>query len=545
MSGVYTGWFDGWQNARQRQAIRELSGEISSLSSSLVRQARESNRLRSQLAQLQGTLEQRVSRLTESLQALVELTDIRGVLAMFDPPALVRHRAREVITELCEPAGSGPDLPPMPDDVPGYWLAPAVRALVALAGDRDATEPLTAAQQRDRRRTALLLTCGLALAGRSELAQRWLPDAFGPLSADAQVTEAQRTLWTLAAAGRFGSVGEQLLRQRLADLVSGLTPDQAAAEEKAWLAQAEQLADQPRLPAAVRDNIAARRALVAGARLTALRGLVAPDPAAGAGSGPAPASSPAVGGTALTAADRGQLTAVVHSLVDEGTLEEAPLLRRAAELRAIIETGQPGTEPPTQWDSPAGDACELLRGDAFRRSSPELAEPARRAGARWLVAAARQLAEQASVRPPTELTVDAGAGEKIRVFPTGPDSWDLARVRNRLEQRPVIDPRADRITRILAIAGGVLVLPVIGWPNGLAVLSVLAGFGLLIAAGARWVQERQRRAYRVAEKRAAIANVDKQVTKVAGELAEVRQAVTAARDTASADLAAIKTKFGG
>jgi hypothetical protein len=269
-----------------------------------------------------------------------------------------------------------------------------------------------------------------------------------------------------------------------------------------------------------------RRSLAAGAKLAALRALCA-EPTRPPNAGPA---------------GRERLTNVLHSLVDEGTPEEAPLLRRAAELRAIVEAGEASAAAPVGWDGDAGDPCELLRTDAFQTASPGLAEAARQAGRGWLLTAATGLAELASTNAPSEVTLTL-AGSDVRVRETGGDSWDLSRVRGQIEQRPVVDPRADRITLILAIVGGVLLLPVFGWPNPLAVVSTLTGCGVLIAAGVRWARERQDRYHRQAQKQSELANVDKQVTRVMAELTELRQAVADTAKAASADLAEIRARL--
>jgi hypothetical protein len=527
MSEVYTGWFDGWQNARQRRAINELSGELNSLSSSLARQRSESSRLRSQLRQLHGTLEQRVNRLTTSLTALIELSDVQAVLAMFDPPALVRHRAREAITDLCEIRDRVPPLAPPADDVPGYWLGPAVAALAALADGEDVGTSLATAEQRDPHRTAMLLTCVLTLAGHAEPAQRWFPEALGPLSPSVPVTEAQRTLWMMAAGG-FGAAGAATLRQRLAELLGGLTPDQQEAERKAWTELVDGLpAGSVGVPSLVRDDRTVQRCLAAAGTLAVLRDRCAPTDAA----------------PAEVARDR--LMAVVHSLVDEGTLEEAPLLRRAAELRAVVEAGGEEAVPAAGWDAEVGYPCDLLRGDAFDESQPGLAEAARHAGRRWLIETASRLVEETAVEPPASVTVSVARAGQVKVGPTGADAWDLSRARTEIEQRPVVDRRADRTVRVLAIAGGVLCLSVIGWPNPLAVIGVLIGAGLLLGAGVRWRRERDARAHRVAQKELDLAAVERSTRKAAEELAALHRQLAEAADRAAADLAAIREHLPG
>lgn len=530
----YTGWFDGWQNARQRRAIEGLETEIGALSSSLYRQRSESARLRSQVSQLAGTLEQRVNRLTSSLAALVELSDVRAVLAMFDAPALVRHWAREAITAVVDAGKPVEHLPSPAADVDGYWLGPAVQALVALVRGEDAAAALALAQQRDQRRTALLLTCGLVLGGRPELAERWLADALGRLSPGTQVTVAQRALWIVFAGGGFGSAGEAVLRLRLTELVDALTREQEEAECEAWRGLVSGLSDTGvRLPEAVRADPSAQASvtgsLSAGARLAALRELCS-------------AEEPER--QALDDAAAEVLTEVLHGLVDEGTPEEAPLLRRTVELRATIEDGA-GAASPRAWDGEAGDPAELLRVDAEDTGRPALAAAARYAGRRRLLDAATELAEATAITPPASVTVPVPGGHELRVGRSGADGWDLTRVRSEIEERPVVDPVKDKITVGLAIGGGALCLPVLAWPNGLAVLSVLAGVGLLITAGVRWHRERGARADRIYRRDADLARLDQQVEQAGAQLNEVHQRVSETRERAIADLAAIRSRLAG
>lgn len=534
--GGYTGWFDGWQNARQRRAIEGLEGEIGALSSSLSMQRRESARLRSQLSQLAGTLEQRVERLTRSLAALVELGDIRQVLAMLDAPALVRHWAREAVTAVVDAGKPVEQLPPPAADVAGYWLGPAVQGLVALVRGEDAAAALALAEERDRGRTALLLTCGLALGGRPELAERWLGDALGRLAPGTQVTVAQRTLWTVLAGGAFGSAGEAVLRLRLAALVDGLTGQPEQAEREAWQGLASGLSTTAaRLPEVLRADTSAQesvaRGLAAGSRLAALRELcTAEEPGQ-----PDRHKDPDERATAA-------LTELLHGLVDEGTPEEAPLLRRTVELRTAIEDGDDAS-PPAAWDSASGDPCELLRADALDSDRPALAAHARYAGRRWLRDAAAELADATAITPPASVNVTVPGGHELRVGQSGADGWELARIRTEIEERPVVDPARDKVTIGLAAGGGALCLPVVAWPNGLAVLSVLAGIGLLVTAGVRWYRERGIRADRAYRRDADLARLDRQVEESVAQLTDVHRRVAAARERATADLAAIRTRL--
>lgn len=528
------GWFDGWQNARQRRAIAGLEDEIGELSSSLHRQRHESARLRSQLNHLAGTLEQRVNRLTSSLAALVELSDVRAVLAMFDAPALVRHWAREAITAVVDAGKPVAPLPPAPPDVAEYWLGPAVEALVALVRGEDATAALALAEQRDQPRTAVLLTCGLSLAGRPELAEPWLADALGRLVAGTQVTVAQRALWTAYAGGGLGAAGRSVLRSRLTELIDGLAGERAQAERAAWRDLVDDLpVTGARPPGVLRADPSTEesvgRSLAAAGRLAALRewcGAAESEPEALAG--------------AVTAA----LTELLRGLVDEGTREEAALLRRTVELRAAIEDGEGGAAPPA-WDSDAGDPADLLRRDADDPANPALAAPARYAGRRWLLDAATELAGATGIIPPASVLVSVSGGRTLRIGVDGADGWELSRIRTEIEDRPAADPSKDKLTIGVAIAGAALCLPVMAWPNGLAVLSVLAGAGLLAAAGVRWRRERRARADRIYRRDADLARLEQQVEQAGTQLAQVRQRVAGARDRAAADLAAIRSRLAG
>src|SRR5690606_8501786 len=115
-------------------------------------------------------------------------------------------------------------------DVPGYWLAPAIEALVLIMSGEDAAEPLTLATQLDDRRTALFLCLALAVCGQGDrIHASWLGTAFGDLSADRPVTPGQRALWLAAARGAYGPVGKIFVLRKL-DAVAVPT------EDERWLA---------------------------------------------------------------------------------------------------------------------------------------------------------------------------------------------------------------------------------------------------------------------------------------------------------------------
>lgn len=530
---AFTDWLisDNWQDYRQQRAIRELGAEVSSLSSSLYSQQRESSRLRSELSKLQGTVEVRLERLTRSFDAFVELSDLRMTLAMFDPPALVRHRTRQVIA-----AVSQAEQPPLVDyaDVPGYWLAPATAALVALLRGEDAAEQLALANERDEARTALYITLSAAVARRTDLSARWLPKAFGPLPTGEPVTRVVRTLWTEAATGRFGPDGVALLHQRLGELADGLDATAASASaapaapaasavSAAWQAKVDALPAMVPRAQSILDTIPeVEEALAAGAKLTSLRDLCAKPPA----------EPPAPG-------DEDPLGAILRALVDEGSAEEAPLLRRAAELRAVIE-GKEYTADE-QWAAPAGTALDLLLEDAFRPDGTPLARAARAAGARWLLPNAERLAASAAADPPREATTSIDH-LPVRVRAGAPPDG-LEAVQKKIDSRYLDEPVPTRGTIAIAAVGAVLCLSLIGWPNALAVIATLAGAGTVITAAVRWRREAQLRTERHERKANSHKSARERAERAATELDELRDRLTATGQRATDDLQAVKANF--
>ncbi|GAB3877363.1 hypothetical protein GCM10027612_85760 [Microbispora bryophytorum subsp. camponoti] len=126
------------------------------------------------------------------------------------------HRYAEALIVSLAADGTAPDLPPGITDVPGYWLGPAVGALVLIRSGKDALEPLALANELDERRTALFLCLALAVCGHGDrIHASWLGTAFGDLSEDRPVTSGQRALWLAAARGAYGPVGKIFVLRKL------------------------------------------------------------------------------------------------------------------------------------------------------------------------------------------------------------------------------------------------------------------------------------------------------------------------------------------
>jgi hypothetical protein len=221
-----------------RRMQRRLEGE---LQNAYDMQARQASTLWSQMDRIQGTLEQRLDRLTKAFYAFVELSDVRADLAVFEDETTVRHAAQRLLRTLL---GNGADASARPGDVPdlsdglprctGYWLRPAVLSLTASAsGDHDgAASALADAQELDATRAAAFLTAGLGVGGQ---APRALPLLGAALQTPGeQVTYAQRALWQACAHGVFADQGEAVIRDWLSGYVRGLDASAAAAEQGKW-----------------------------------------------------------------------------------------------------------------------------------------------------------------------------------------------------------------------------------------------------------------------------------------------------------------------
>jgi len=474
---------DSWSDYRQARRIRELDTELSSLNSSLSRQRADSSRLRSQLAQLQGSLEERISRMSRAFDAFVELSDIRTVLALFDAPALVRHRSRQLLANIAEPV----DVPatrflPREADVPDYWLSPAVRGLSTLLDNGDADADLAAAERLDPVKTATLIAATAALAGRLDIATAWLGRALGDLHPGVPLTVAQRLLWREAATGAFGPAGAALVEDRLRACVAQAADNQLDDGLRKLLATRAGTGGIALFNAD--PNVMA--ATAAASQLSALRKLCETS-------------------TAPTDPDRPALGALVRQIVDEGTDEERPMLRRAEELKAIIENRK-SPEQPEEWDALTQTPETVLLADAGDASAA--GTMARRVLAQRLVAIADGLVSAATVDPPEAITLSQRTGD-IRITKAGPNVGDLDTAKRKVEAEHPPIAELDAPTWILGAAGVVLVVLSFFLPVGWLVLLLLVGVGLLIGAGARYVQRRRRQTAQADLRQRAVTDVER------------------------------------
>lgn len=479
-------WWLGNRDYFLRDRTEWLADELSRASS-------ETSRISSQLRHVQGTLEQRVNRLATAFDAFIELSDLRNELNAFADAAAARHRVRRIVVGGIDgDGGLVDDL----EDVDGYWLVPAARAFVALGrGDESAAAvPLAEATRLEATRTRLFLLTALGIAKAPALALPWLGEALGEL-APGPVTHAQRALWLAAAEGRFGPEGRSLVTERLARAISALPADAREAETKAWLAKIQYLpADAPsRLPDQFGRDSRYSTALTAATRLGALRRHLERTllPPAGVTEDAAVQHAPQPTDPAPTAdapapeRDEDPLRDIVVTLVDEGSPDEAPVLRRVAELRRVISSnGQaPSDEIRPDWRDEAGDLVTLVRQDALDRGAGAAmaAGVALRAGAPLLEAAAERLAADTAVAVPQESTVTI-EGVAVRVTAEGPRSADLRALDEAIAERSP-SPTPERIGYAVAAVGILLFVAGLATDGGLVVLGVLAavagaGYGI-------------------------------------------------------------------
>ncbi|GII58514.1 hypothetical protein Pth03_69030 [Planotetraspora thailandica] len=179
------------------------------------------------------------------------------------------HRYAEGLLVSLAADGTAPSLPPGVADVPGYWLAPAVEALVLIMSGQDALEPLAQATHLDERRTALFLCLALAVCGRGDhIHASWLGTAFGELSNDRPVTSGQRALWLAAARGAYGPVGKIFVLRKLDAVVvppedelwlKALVPDEPVAAMPASLDGCPELVNVPEITASAHAVARLRR----------------------------------------------------------------------------------------------------------------------------------------------------------------------------------------------------------------------------------------------------------------------------------------------
>jgi hypothetical protein len=426
-----------------RRVQRQLESE---LQEEAAYQARQASEIRSQMARLQGSLEQRIDRLEKAFYAFIEFSDLRAELAVFEDEATVRHAAQRLLRGLLRNAADPRvELPALPAELPGchgYWLRPAVQSLsAAISGDEHrAAVALEEAQEFDPVRTAVFLAASLALAGQA-------PRAYPMLGAALQqpgerVTYAQRALWNACASGAYGETGEKLIREWLEAYIRGLDAESARTERSRWSQQASSTFEVARfpdrlrrgLPSSLSRNEALTTPLVNAKELSALsawvREAITGEPVT---SEPATAAATATRAAAAAAPPPvAALAAVAAALTEEGSHDEIALSRRARELREIFDDRKAARRP--SWDDAQDATLTLLRDDAFG-SDLRLRRVAIETCGDWITMLADRLAKDAVTEPPSqvEITVDR---HKVQLAMTGQVSLFDAVVEIKREKAP-------------------------------------------------------------------------------------------------------------
>ncbi|MFI6602325.1 hypothetical protein ACIBHX_39250 [Nonomuraea sp. NPDC050536] len=294
--------------------------------------------------------------------------------------------------------GTAPPAAPGFRDIPGYWLPPAVEALVTILSGEDPLEPLSRAATRDQQKTALFLCLALAVAGHgSRIHASWLGTAFGDLSLVRPVAHGQRSLWLAAARGAYGPAGKIFVLRKLDALavqehadpkewVQALAPGEPSVVVPASLVDFPEMAEIPELA----------RPAQAAARLARLRARCAEI-------------------TSARQAEHDSSTPLTNSAGSLVTTwaEDEPL----AVLRSLIGLSGP--------EGPMASLNSHLLDDLRPGADPHLAAIALHVAAPILRRVAEELEETTRTAPPTSVTVPL-LGHTIALRPEGPDAQSLA-----------------------------------------------------------------------------------------------------------------------
>lgn len=501
-------WTDYSQNVR----IRDLE---ENLSSAHAQMARERRRMRSELGRLRGNLEQRLDRVSATLDAFIELSDLRVTLTMFDGAAIARHRTLQML--------DGAALGPLElDDVPGYWLVPAARGLHSLLNDDLSRARLrfdeAARIDPERARTFTALAAALTSAENARLlgedvAADLLPHLPDP---DARLTRAQRALWLLSADGSFGDDARE--RLLLSTLRHWSAEGFQVPSVDAWTVSTS---GGTRRPSGAGPTMAQRAG--AARRMRELRERITTITTLGGEDTPTEILAPDPDSAAF-------LQQTLRLLVEEGSPEEAPLLAEASRLRAVIEgSGQEVALP--SWGETVEKVGTLLQRDLTAEQSP----PHRRTFALVLQrSAVLEGAESLVARacePLPEKTDLGTRGITIPITAAGADRGRLEEARRTIEARTTPSDNARTMLWVaLATAGVLSMLALFTMNSFLWLLTVLSGGGAAMAHHASGRERGEAEQAREREGRMLQERVDKAVEDWRRALGEAEEHATSARE---------------
>ncbi|GAA4977948.1 hypothetical protein GCM10023334_104860 [Nonomuraea thailandensis] len=397
-----------------------------------------------------------------------EFSALSTDLTASPPAATELHRYAEALLAHLAAKGTAPPAAPSFRDVPGYWLPPALEALVAILAGDDPLEPLSRAAGRDQQQTALFLCLALAVSGQgSRIHASWLGTAFGELSLDRPVSHGQRSLWLAAARGAYGPAGKIFVLRKLDALavqehadpqqwVQALVPGEPSVVVPPSLADFPEMAEIPELA----------RPAVAAARLARLRGRCAE--ITSARQSEHDSAAPLDNSPAAPAAT---------------WAEDEPL----AVLRTLIGQGGPA--------GPMASLSTYLLDDLRPGADPHLAAIALHVAAPILRGVAEELEADSRLEPPATLTVPL-LGHRIHLRPEGPDQASLAAAEESILAEGMVPRGRPWAALVLIVAGVACLVGAALGPHLLAAAAVamigLAGWQLwqrrkLVEADARYV----------------------------------------------------------
>ncbi|WP_235558418.1 hypothetical protein [Sphaerimonospora mesophila] len=369
------------------------------------------------------------------------------------------HRYAQALLVHLAADGNAPALPPGVTDVPDYWLAPAIEALVLLMSGKDALEPLALATRLDARRTTLFLCLALAVCGQGDrIHASWLGTAFGELSAERPVTHGQRALWLAAARGAYGPVGKIFVLRKL-DAVA------VPAEDERWLAALGTTSDGPESTTAPDGGPAAGETGASDSPQTSGTGASDAGQTSGTGASDSRQASASAGeegqdgpvtvppslrdfpelanvpeiATAINAATRlrrlrercAEITSAPRRSESGGAVEVTKVVsgmiwaedEPLAVLRSLIGQGEP--------QGPMSSLTGHLLHDVRPGGDPHMAALAIYLAAPAVKAAAETLIEVVRKPPPDTMTVPI-LGYEVKLRPEGPDQESLATAEHRI-----------------------------------------------------------------------------------------------------------------
>ncbi len=526
-------WTFGSDNYRTR-VLRDRLAELEGTSATASARAA---RLSSQLAQLQGSLESRLTALSRAFDAYVELGDVREELLQFAGTAEVRRRALATV----EAIGQGRPPAPMPEDV-DYWLVPAMRAVVALAGGARDVEAEQRAMALERQAPAFIVAVLAAVGHGPRVADR-LPDA---LTNDGSLDEVQQAIWAGVVEGLYGPGVLPALR--------GVLPvrDDRSTEWQDWVAeqggrdavgQLGWLEETLRVDAGV-DRSAPQAWTRPGANDLVS---VAERPAGGQAVGSDPRAWLALGDGRVTATpganDPTPATAVellktcVAEIIAAGRSDERDLLARAKVLREAIE--HPEQDTAAVADRPPL-ATEVAVREALRRVPIGSAEHAELVS--WAAPGLRPVIDRLGQlsRPGTAEVSIRTPGGQITVTEQGPDPQGLQRAKQTAASALVRPTRRNVLTGLAGLLLVLTIVFVIIGPTALWVICLIATIGCGVGAVFAWREIGQDRAQRALD----VAETDRLVSEATTKVKELSDANAAQHAEITRLLASITDSLG-